>query len=189
MSEERDIRAAEYVLGTLDGSERDAFEAELTTNPRLAEAVRDWEVRLAGLADGIPTEDVSDKLWPKIEARLDTVVQQSDDFITIRKDEGQWIELYQGVEKKSLHIDREAGAETYLIRMAPGTRLIDHPHSMIEECLIVEGDVVLGGKKMGPGDYQAVMPGSRHTDIYTEGGTIFMVRGELRDIPPGLLRG
>lgn len=49
-----DLRAAEYVLGTLDAPERVEVEREAAFNPGAASRVRDWERRLAPLLDAVP---------------------------------------------------------------------------------------------------------------------------------------
>lgn len=61
--------AAEYVLGTLDLSERMAAEARIKADPGFARAVEDWENRLSGLNDGYAPVPAPD-LLPQIEARL-----------------------------------------------------------------------------------------------------------------------
>ena len=64
-----DLLAAEYVLGTLDRSERLAAEARIKADPGFARAVEDWENRLSGLNDGYAPVPAPD-LLPQIEARL-----------------------------------------------------------------------------------------------------------------------
>lgn len=49
-----DLRAAEYVLGTLDVPERAAVEHAVAADPDAASQVRDWERRLAPLLDAVP---------------------------------------------------------------------------------------------------------------------------------------
>ena len=51
--EDRDARIAEYVLGTLAGDERKAFEAELGRDESLRRAVGAWSERLQPLADSV----------------------------------------------------------------------------------------------------------------------------------------
>ena len=51
---ENEMRAAEYVLGTLDPRERAELERATTHDPAAAERVRGWERRLAPLMGGIP---------------------------------------------------------------------------------------------------------------------------------------
>ncbi|MCJ2063590.1 anti-sigma factor [Methylobacterium sp. J-088] len=50
-----DLRAAEYVLGTLDARERVDVEREVVTDPDASRRVQAWERRLAPLLDGIPS--------------------------------------------------------------------------------------------------------------------------------------
>jgi len=72
-----DIRAAEYVLGLMEASERAAIERELTTNTELAEKVRYWEAHFAAFnaqyAEVLPPAD----LLGRIEGRLFGQAMQS----------------------------------------------------------------------------------------------------------------
>lgn len=64
--------AGEYVLGTLPPAERAAFAARLASDRAAAEAVRDWERRLAPLAlrpDDSPAPDAGTS-WAAIAARI-----------------------------------------------------------------------------------------------------------------------
>ena len=61
-----DGRAVEYALGTLPIAERDAFAREIADDPVLAAEVRDWEARLAALAEGVTPVEPSSGLWERI---------------------------------------------------------------------------------------------------------------------------
>jgi len=65
-----DMRAAEYVLGTLDASERSAFSREIETDPAARAAVAKWQKRLAPLAALSAPAAPSAGLWARIEGRL-----------------------------------------------------------------------------------------------------------------------
>jgi len=67
-SQDRDLLAAEYVLGSLDGE--DAREAAhlLETDPAFAASVRRWETRLAPLAARAPPVAPPADLWDRIAA-------------------------------------------------------------------------------------------------------------------------
>jgi Uncharacterized protein conserved in bacteria len=58
------------VLGTLAGAECEAFRAALATDPQLQAEVREWERRLAPLADAAAPESPSPAVWAAIESRL-----------------------------------------------------------------------------------------------------------------------
>lgn len=63
------LLAGEYVLGVLDGAERDAFERRMHREALLREHVSYWQTRFADLDQITPT-DVPPALWTKIEAQL-----------------------------------------------------------------------------------------------------------------------
>ena len=71
--EDRDARIAEYVLGTLTGEARAAFELELARDESLRRAVADWSERLQPLADSIapvaPPSRCATVSWPASAAR------------------------------------------------------------------------------------------------------------------------
>ena len=69
-TDDRDLLAAEYVLGTLDARASAAVEARLATDPALAEAVAAWTNRLAPLTRLTSPQAPPPELWDRIEARL-----------------------------------------------------------------------------------------------------------------------
>jgi anti-sigma-K factor RskA len=68
--EDRDASIAEYVLGTLAGEERAAFEAELGRDPDLRRAVAAWSDRLQPLADSVAPVAPPVALRDRILARI-----------------------------------------------------------------------------------------------------------------------
>jgi anti-sigma-K factor RskA len=71
------LLAGEYVLGVLDGAERDAFERRAAREPLLREHIAYWQERFADLDRGVMPKDVPASLWTKIETALGgkTIVQ------------------------------------------------------------------------------------------------------------------
>ena len=67
---DRDLQAAEYVLGTLPRAERLAFARALATEADLQAAVARWQARLAPLADTVPEVAPPAGLWLRIRAAL-----------------------------------------------------------------------------------------------------------------------
>jgi anti-sigma factor ChrR (cupin superfamily) len=71
--------------------------------------------------------------------------------------------------------DRETGVGSYLMRMQPGAVTIEHDHEVMEEFLILEGDLVdSDGAVFGPGDFVSYEAGTRHNS-WTEGGCLIAV--------------
>jgi len=179
--ENNEARAAEYVLGTLEGEERRHFIDALVQDAQLQALVTEWEQLLQGLEQMGAMVAPSAELWQKIEAALggaDTGLFKS---VTLRADEGEWEQLADGIEKKILFFDKAARSESYLMRIAPGTRLPSHDHSSAEECLVIEGTFDIGDIHLKVGDYHAIDAGTTHPDAYSEHGAVIYVRGELRE--------
>ena len=66
----REEQAAEYVLGTLQGEERAAFEAAMAEDDALRALVADWEARLTPMCELAAPKEPPAALWKEIERRL-----------------------------------------------------------------------------------------------------------------------
>ena len=62
--------AGEYVLGTLAGAERVAFEGRLQRDPAAMRAVAEWALHLQPLADAVTPAIPAPQLWQRIEREL-----------------------------------------------------------------------------------------------------------------------
>jgi len=69
---------------------------------------------------------------------------------------------FAGVEQKILLIERETGIVTALLRFAPGAKLPDHEHVLIEQTYVLEGSLVCGEGECKAGEYVWRPAGSRH---------------------------
>jgi anti-sigma-K factor RskA len=69
-TEDIDMLAAEYALGTLPADERAAVEQRVRTDASLAAAIEAWEQRLGPLAETVPPREVPAGVWEKIEGRI-----------------------------------------------------------------------------------------------------------------------
>ncbi len=79
-----------------------------------------------------------------------------------------------GVYQLDLSYDQETGHGAYMIRMEPGTITTRHVHTLREEYLILEGDIIESdGTVLGPGDYIIYEPGSEHNSR-TENGALLI---------------
>ncbi|KQX17555.1 MULTISPECIES: anti-sigma factor [unclassified Sphingomonas] len=67
MADDIDMLAGEYVLGTLDGVERRAFQRRLLTDPAAVAAVATWQERLSPLLLTVPEAAAPPGLWARIE--------------------------------------------------------------------------------------------------------------------------
>ncbi|MDH3319572.1 MAG: cupin domain-containing protein [Betaproteobacteria bacterium] len=70
--------------------------------------------------------------------------------------------VFPGVEQKTLLVDRASGLLTVLLKMAPGAKLPDHEHVLIEQTYLLAGTLVCGEGTVTPGNFVWRPAGSRH---------------------------
>lgn len=61
-----DVLAAEYVMGAMTSEEALTFEAQMLGDAALRDSTAFWRVRLAPLADCVPTESPPPELWNRL---------------------------------------------------------------------------------------------------------------------------
>jgi quercetin dioxygenase-like cupin family protein len=112
-----------------------------------------------------------------------TLIQTGSNFVTLRADQGKWSKIAEGAFIKKLFVDEVRRTVTSLVKLNPGGRLEGHRHHSTEECYILEGDYHINGEVLGPGDYHCALPGSVDEELFTVGGTIFLLIAPLRHDP------
>jgi anti-sigma factor ChrR (cupin superfamily) len=70
--------------------------------------------------------------------------------------------IYEGVEAKTLLLERATGLLTVLLKMAPGAKLPDHEHVLIEQTWVLEGSLECGEGVCRAGQFVWRPAGSRH---------------------------
>jgi len=98
---------------------------------------------------------------------------------TMRAAEMRWIDVGPGVEVKVLRVDHERRDQTVLIRMQPGAVVVGHRHTQDEECLILEGEVLIGEHRLLQGDMHVAKPGAVHPPIRAPDGALLLIRSEM----------
>jgi anti-sigma factor ChrR (cupin superfamily) len=96
-------------------------------------------------------------------------------FFSVRADQGTWQEIGPGMSAKTLFVDQLRGVVTSLVRMSPGTALPPHKHLGDEQFYVLEGDCIVHGTCLGPGDFHHASAGSIHESTYTVEGTTFLL--------------
>jgi quercetin dioxygenase-like cupin family protein len=179
-------QAALYALGALTQDEVRSFEEHLGEGCDIcsAEVIAFGDV-VAALSFGVkqesPSPEVKDKLQlildekPRAENDGRASIMQASQFLSVRADEGEWLEVQEGVLVKQLFIDNKTGIVTALVRMMPGTSLPRHRHGKAEQFYVLEGDCHVQGEVLGSGDYHCAVPGSIHSTTYTVGGTLLLL--------------
>ena len=100
-------------------------------------------------------------------------------LITIREGEGSWIQVAPKIEKKLLHVDRDAGTESYLLRVQPGAEAPGHRHEHDELCLVLEGEVNFDDVYLQAGDWHVAPKGSWHGTARSATGALLFLQSGL----------
>jgi anti-sigma factor ChrR (cupin superfamily) len=102
---------------------------------------------------------------------------------TIRAAEGEWLPLAPGVCIKLLRRDESAGTMTAFVRMEPGSALASHAHTQAEECLMLEGEILIGAHRVAAGDLHVASAVTPHEVITSPHGALMLIRAEYRAQP------
>lgn len=171
-----DIAAGEYVLGILSAEQCRRFEARLEKEPALRERVARWEALLSRLDRGERAAPPID-FWSRLERALAREASVPA-FHTVRLEDGDWVLVQPGLERKLLYRDSTTGTGSYLFRMNPGAVIEEHHHARAEECLVLEGDLTIGELRLSAGDYHVAGAGTTHPVLRSRGGAVMFVRGD-----------
>lgn len=97
---------------------------------------------------------------------------------------GKWLPTgARGVKFRPLYADWRANRRTILLKMEPGAELPDHDHAGVEEVVMIQGDLTIGGTTLRAGDYIRNEPGAEHGVPRTEGGCVCIVISAYQPFP------
>jgi len=102
---------------------------------------------------------------------------------TIRAGDGKWLELIPLIHMKILRQDVESGNETKLFRLQPGAEFPPHSHTHEEECMVLEGEIEVGGHVVRAGDMHIAGTTHEHPRITSKTGALLLVRSEINELP------
>jgi quercetin dioxygenase-like cupin family protein len=109
---------------------------------------------------------------------MERVADADDTHLTIAGDEGEWQPFLEGVWIKILR--EQGGVLSYLLRLEPGACLPPHRHPQDEECIVIEGSLLVGTRtRIGRGSYHLAHGGALHATIRTETGATIFLRGAV----------
>ncbi|HWT01697.1 MAG TPA: cupin domain-containing protein [Pyrinomonadaceae bacterium] len=180
-------RASLYALGALSQHEARAFEEHLAEG---CEACEDELRSFEGVTEALafastavaPPAGAREKLLGQLaqngsarKPARTSAVEGARQFLTVREDEGTWQQMFDGIQVKRLFVDRGRGTVTSLYKFEPGAQIPPHPHSGVEECYVLEGDLEANGEVLGSGDYTCAPAGSFHPTVRTQGGALALI--------------
>jgi anti-sigma factor ChrR (cupin superfamily) len=134
------------------------------------------DILLAALAGLLPAEEPAPSVRLAMRERLLARITKPAGMTVLRADEGEWRPLLPGIRIKSLR--KGDGTETTLWRIDAGASVPAHPHRQQEECLVLEGSVVMSGVEYGVGDYLLAHAGLDHETFHSPRGALLMIRSE-----------
>lgn len=185
--------AALYALDALPAEERAAFEQYLKRTAKEATAEIDALLKIAGQlgfrpAPVDPPSSLRSRLLERIgglaaasedassAGTVDPVLLNEGGLLISRSRAVPWSAgNVPGVHVKPLFVDPARNYSTALVRMDPGTVYPSHRHNDVEEVFLLEGDLLVEGLRMGPGDYCRAEPNSLHSQVRTDSGALFLV--------------
>lgn len=67
------------------------------------------------------------------------------------------------------------GLEMQILQFEPGARLPLHKHECPEFIYVLDGELMVGGQRLGPGWASVAGVGSVHSDVHSETGCVFVL--------------
>jgi len=185
MTTEQQEQASLYALGALSAAEQRAFEAELRENAELCELVRSLQRAASLVAAAVPQVAPPLELKGKVLRRIGAAADQptvspkevSGFSFQGTADPKGWKELpVRGAWIKLLSLEKERNYAVLLGRLEAGVRYPAHTHAGAEELYILSGDLRIGERALGPGDFHHADSGTAHGVNYSvEGCTLLAV--------------
>ena len=96
--------------------------------------------------------------------------------------EPEWKEAAPGISCKLLATDTETNLVTMLVRLAPGTEYPPHRHAGLEELHLLYGELMIGDRRLYPGDYNRAEAGSVDHRVWSETGCTCVLITSYHDI-------
>lgn len=185
--EKRDL-AALYAVGALQGDELRDFEKALAECPELADEVVSLSAVVDELGYAAAPQTPSPGLRASVLGRIEAEGLTKEHPRLTKENQVfgsaswlEWTPLFPGVDMKLLSLDHEKSYATTLIRMAPGSIIPPHRHVAPEDSYVLEGEVVVSGILMRPGDHCHAKPGSVHPASTTPTGCTYVAVKSLHD--------
>jgi len=174
-----DIQAARYALGVADLAEVVAAEARMAEDSGFARRVARYDAALYALEPGTDSVDLPGDSWDRIAAAI-ADGEKAPNTRTVRTAELAWESFIPGVERKIVSIDKAASTQIALYRVAPGASVPTHLHCVTEECLVLDGEIEIGGIVVPAGDVHLAFNGSRHGPVTSPRGALLYIRSDLQ---------
>lgn len=122
-----------------------------------------------------PTPSQQESLRASLMQRITQSIVDQAGLLNVRRKDGVWQTLKTGIRFKTLW--RGFEGNSVLIEFSPGATLPAHRHHWLEEGMILSGRLQIGELDLGPFDYHAAKPFSKHHAIVSQQGAVAYLRG------------
>jgi len=122
----------------------------------------------------------------RLEQRDARSIAEHAGLMTVRRKDGLWRSLKEGIRIKPLWQGPEGNS--LLIEFAPGAYLPVHRHNWAEEGMVLEGGLQMEKLDLGLFDYHFSPAGSRHGRIQSRQGALAFLRGTAIGRPYSMAR-
>ena len=159
-------KAIAWAFGALSPEERASVAEERLYHGALDREIAQVQQLLARLDAGSAL--AGEAVWHRLAHALEHERRALAESCVEICAEGRWQSYRPGIEFKPLW------AKAMLIRCGPGAEeeAHDQPEAEDEHILVLAGDLDVGGRRFGTGDYLCLPAGSVHMRMCTHGGCI-----------------
>lgn len=166
--------ALSYVLGVLEGDERQRFEGHLSECAACSAEVRSVAELASSLAIAVEPVAPPGRLRHRLLSAI-TANPARRHLMVVRSGAVPWKPAKTGVWEKPLFRDEVRRRAVRLIRLEPGANIPPHRHLGDEESFVLEGTARLGSTVFHPGDYHRAPAGSAHPSYFSAEGCVFLL--------------
>jgi anti-sigma factor ChrR (cupin superfamily) len=173
-----------YALQVLPASEAAVVEERIAT---CSECRNEIET-LRPIVDALPVwpTDVLHppvSLWERLAGRIAAEVGGPPMLPSAQRwVEPEWKEAASGIFVKLLSTDTDKNRVSMLVRLAPGTEYPPHRHAGLEELHLLDGELMIGDRKLYPGDYNRAEAGSVDDRVWSEIGCTCLLVTSYHDV-------
>jgi putative transcriptional regulator len=166
---------AAYAAGTLDLGQHVAIATHLASCANCRAWARSLERVGGALLDGLPPAVLADGALERALARLDKPALASAPAAAVTPEVpaqlprfvrsyafGPWRWVAPRVSMKLIQLPEVSPTRVFLLKSAPGTRLLQHEHTGLEMTCILSGAFAHQGGRFGPGDFDLGDPTIAH---------------------------
>jgi anti-sigma factor ChrR (cupin superfamily) len=185
ITEAQQEQATRFALGELSGTEHDAFSSELRQNIELREFVHSLQRTLDQVALSAslisPPQSLKNKIMDRLRAQsapeTGSAPQQGQaapippGFKFLDASDTGWKPLpIPGAFIKLLSFQADRGYAVLMGKLDPGVRYPAHVNAGPEDFYILTGDLHIGDRALGPGDFHHADAGSMHGENVSVAG-------------------